>query len=256
MSYHERYESSDGVILDALIHETNNPRAVILMLHGINSDKDEEGLYIKLAKCLVKNSYNIFRFDFRGHGASTGKQKYVTIMGETNDFICSLNRVIQKWQLPIFIVAASFGAVSLLNSWEKCSWRSVRGIILLNPVLNLQKTFLESDFLWPTESFNEEAYKRLTIDGYFLLDNKLKVGKQLMEEIRTLTPYKNLPVLNVPILILHGNKDKYVSYDLSKQYSNGIYRCDFFTLDNADHGFEKSEEQEKVLQIITEWLNI
>lgn len=256
MSYHVRYDSSNNVILDGIIHEAYNPKAVVLMLHGINSDKDEEGLFVKLSKVLVENSYNVFRFDFRAHGMSTGKQKYVTILGETEDLIFSLDWITEKWKLPVFIVAASFGAVSLLNSWKRCSWENIKGIILLNPVLDLQETFLHSNFSWPKKSFNEESYKKLRNQGFFLLDNKLKVGHELMEEITTLKPYKNLSMLDIPILILHGDKDKYVSYDISKKYSDGINKCEFYTLNGADHGFEKKDEQKKVLQIITKWLGL
>lgn len=254
MSYHIRYNSSDNIVLDAIIHEQSDAKAVVLMLHGINSDKEEEGLYTKLSKVLLKEGLNVFRFDFRSHGFSTGKQKYVTISGETDDLIFTLEKIDEKWDLPIIVIAASFGAVSLLNSYKENLWKNIKGIILLNPVLDLQKTFLQSELLWPKQSFNEKAYKELESQGFFWLDNKLKIGKELMEEITYLKPYKNLSFIDVPILIIHGDKDQYVPYSLSKKYAANIQCCNFFTIEDADHGFEKENEQSEIFDIIRCWI--
>lgn len=254
MSYHIRYDSNDGIILDALIHECNNAKAIVLMLHGINSDKNEEGLYDKLSKSLLEQKINSFRFDFRFHGMSTGKNQYVTIAGETEDFLHSLELIIKKWELPIFVIATSFGAVSILNGYTDRLCNRIKGIIFLNPVFDLQMTFLNPEFNWPRDSFNKKAYEELENKGFFLLDNKLKVGKTLFNEIENLKPYKKLHLINSPVLLIHGNCDQYVSYNLVKKYSTEIQQCDFVTIDGANHGFEKKEEQDKVLQLVINWI--
>ena len=55
------------------------------MAHGINADKEEDGLFTELAHELAFNHCDSLTFDYRGHGESTGNQEKMTIEGETID---------------------------------------------------------------------------------------------------------------------------------------------------------------------------
>lgn len=254
MGYHVRYQSSDGIMLDAIAEESAVPKAVVLMLHGINADKDEEGLFRRLSKRLASEKYNSFRFDFRSHGASSGNQGFVTIAGETEDYYASLEKIQQKWALPVIVVAASFGAVSFLNSYTKYTNDSVRGVVLLNPVLDLQATFLNSEFPQFREVFSQESFDKIRENGYVMLDRRLKICKEFFEEIQTMKPYKSLFQIKVPVLLIHGEQDVCVPIELSFKYINEIEKCEFITIKNANHGFGRKAEEEKVVSSICDWL--
>lgn len=49
---HINFGSSDYITLDAELRENHTAQATVLMLHGINSDKDEEGLFVRLSSDL------------------------------------------------------------------------------------------------------------------------------------------------------------------------------------------------------------
>lgn len=255
MDFCIQYNSSDGIILDAVIREHPLAKNSILMVHGINSDKNEEGLFVRLSEKLETHKYNILRFDFRCHGNSIGPIEYMTIKGETEDLINTIALAKEKWTKPIIIVAASFGAVAVLNSVSQALFRSVIGVVLLNPVLDLKATFLDSRFEWPRESFNEDAYRQLNEIGYFRLDGKLKIGQQLFDEIHHIKPYKNLAKIEIPVLIIHGNADRYVPYDISKNYSLTVRKCEFVTITGADHGFGNPEDERQAINSIQSWIN-
>lgn len=254
MAYYVRYRSTDGIMLDAIAEESYTPRAVVLMLHGINSDKDEEGLFRRLSKILANEGYDSFRFDFRAHGNSEGKQKFVTIAGETEDYCTSLVKVQEKWSLPVIVVSASFGAVSFLNSYTNYRNDSVQGVVLLNPVLDLQSTFLNSEFPPFKEAFSQESFNEIKKKGYVKLDEKLKICKDFFEEIQTMKPYENLRKIKKPVLLIHGDHDSCVPVELSIKYMSKIEKCEFVTIKNANHGFGRREEEDKVISTVCAWL--
>lgn len=246
-----RYQSGEA-LLCGIVQEVEHPAAAVLMLHGINSDKDEDGFFTKIAGRFATAGCNVLRFDFRGHGKSSF-DGLVTIAGELEDTVCSIEYVNERWNLPVILLAASFGTVSLLESFQEHLWRNVRGMILLNPVLDLQKTFLESKLPWPQKSFHAAAYRELEEQGYFLLDGRLKIGKELMEELRTKTPYRMLKRIGVPILMVHGDADQYVPYEVTKEHAATCKNCEFVTIPEANHGFGRPSEQAQVFDCIDNW---
>ena len=79
--------------------------------------------------------------------------------------------------------------------------------------------------------------------GYLRLDGKIKIGQQLFGEIQNLEPYKKLPEIKVPVLLIHRDADRYVSYDISREHSGFKQKCDFITVNGADHGFENPQDE-------------
>lgn len=255
MSNSVTYQSSDHTLLNAIIDEAAHPRAAILFLHGINSEKNEGTLYPELSRHLTGLGFHTFRFDFRCHGENPDTGEFMTIQGETEDFLCSLDYVQKQWQLPVIVIAASFGNVPLLNSYSPELWQNIQGLILLNPVLNLRRTFLETELPWAKKSFHSAAYEKLQTDGYFLLDNSLKIGPELMQEIETLEQYQNLSNIQVPILMIHGDQDSYVPYEITREYSTRPKHCEFLTVPGSDHGFPKASDRALVFQKILSWIS-
>lgn len=255
MGYHLRYQSTDNIMLDSIVEESEQPKAVALMLHGINADKNEEGLFYHLSKALLNENCNSLRFDFRSHGFSEGKRNYVTIAGETEDFRKSLRKVEEKWNLPIIVIAASFGAVSFLNGYNDYYNTNIIGTVLLNPVLDLQATFLNSKFPHFSETFSLDNYKKIEKDSYIRLDGKLKIGYDFFKEVLTLKPYEKLKKIKGQVLLIHGDKDECVPISLSYKYLPWIENCEFVLIKNATHGFGRSSEESKVIFEICKWMN-
>ena len=44
--------------------------SLVVMSHGISTDKEEDGLYTEFAEHLLAPTFDSVRFDFRGHGDS------------------------------------------------------------------------------------------------------------------------------------------------------------------------------------------
>ncbi|MCI8444246.1 MAG: alpha/beta hydrolase [Clostridia bacterium] len=252
--YKINYKSSKDVTISAKRIKTENPKCIVIMAHGINADKEEDGLFTELAHELAFNHCDSLTFDYRGHGESTGNQEKMTIEGETIDLKKSIEYVKETTDLPIIVLAASFGAVSTLNYIKNENSSYISKLILLNPVLDLNATFIKPTLPWGKKNFHKEAFEKLEELGYIYLDETFKVGYRLLDEMKTIFPYKILEHISIPTLVIHGNKDTYVSYDISKKYSEVNQWCDFVTVNNSEHGFGRIEEKKYVIQTIIKWL--
>ena len=247
-----QYPSTDGIRLDGVFQETEAPKRSVLMLHGINSSK-EEPLYPLLANRLLPLGINSLRFDFRGHGKSAGKSEEMTLRGEAEDAAVSLKLIRDRWTLPVSIIAASFGAAALLKLLKEYGTEGVESLVLLNPVLDLERTFLKPELPWARRSFHEEGFRSLKERGYLLIDGHFRVGKALIEEMKTFRPYDVLCSLELPTLTLHGDRDTFVSYDIARQYGYPNPRSRFVTIPGAEHGFGRPEDTRVLIETVIQW---
>ncbi|MFE2846029.1 hypothetical protein ACFXKS_21175 [Streptomyces scopuliridis] len=70
-----RVASMDCIELAAVVHRPAadaGSRGTVLLVHGISSDLDEGGGFVRLADRLAAHGLTAVRFSFRGHGTSGG----------------------------------------------------------------------------------------------------------------------------------------------------------------------------------------
>src|SRR5205085_2149402 len=140
------------LLLSGVFNLVPKPKSFALMAHGIAMDKNEwNNLHFRIAQDLNDNNISTFRFDFRGHGESHGTMRDVTVIGEYLDIKSSINQIRKKWKGKISIIASSFGAgPSILYA---CLFpENINCLILLNPVLDYNTTFLNPIVDWAKES--------------------------------------------------------------------------------------------------------
>jgi len=248
-------ESIDGIHLDAIIHPTKTRISLgtVIQAHGITADMDEGGMFVRLAENLARSGFNVIRFSFRGHGKSGGTQRGVTIAGEMLDLESVFEYAMANLESPFSIVAASFGAVSaclLLNYMSE----KLKALVLWNPVLDLHKTFVHPTLPWGRRNFGRESIQQLKSQGYLLLDGVFEIGRVLYEEMKLYNPYEYFINSTTPSIIIHGDMDSYVPYDVSRVASQRHPRCKLFTIEGSDHGFDSREKEDKAIEITTEWL--
>lgn len=249
-----KISSIDGIDLDVVTHSSlhTHPIGGIVQAHGITADMDEGGMFVRLADRLAETGFDVLRFTYRGHGRSGGTQRGVTIAGEMLDLQAALDFAPSKLAKPLAIVAASFGAVStcLLLPYIK----ELHGLVLWNPVLDLKRTFVEPELPWGRCNFNEASIKHLNLHGYLLLDNSFEIGHVLYEEMKHYNPYRCFVESSIPSLIIHGNRDTYVPYDVSSAACHEQKNCRLYTIEGSDHGFDSREKEDKAITITIDWL--
>jgi pimeloyl-ACP methyl ester carboxylesterase len=188
----------------------------------------------------------------------------MTIMGEYLDIKSSAVQVKSEWAGSISIIASSFGAGSAIF-YSSLFPKIVNSLILLNPVLDYNATFLNPLEEWGKGSFNDEGYNHLEEKGYLLLDGIHELDAKLIAEFSCIKPYEILSRLDCPVLTIHGDEDSMVPFQISKKYGSPNKKSKFVAISRADHGFidyddeegttsKSLENQSLVIQHIIKWI--
>jgi len=235
------FKSNNNLQLCGIWHiPKNKTDKAIILAHGITADKDEDGAFVQLAYALSKSGFAVLRFDFFGHGESEGKSVDMTIKKEIKDLEAAVLEAKKEYS-KIGLLGASFGGgTSVLYAEE--NQEKLVCLCLWNPVLNYEHTFLNPTLPWIRERIIHMA-KDIQEKGWTTLGSKdFVVGKALFDEMKDKKPYEALKNITIPTLIVHGDKDKHVPYEDSKEYVQKLKDGKFITISNAEHGFNKKKE--------------
>lgn len=58
----------------------------------------------------------------------------------------------------------------------------------------------------------------------------------------------------VPALVVHGDQDNAVSYEIARQAAAARPNTDFHTVRGSDHGFDTQEREDEAAAVTAEWL--
>ncbi|MDD5192748.1 MAG: alpha/beta hydrolase [Candidatus Nanoarchaeia archaeon] len=236
------FKNADGLKLCGILSKSDYESNIcIILCHGITVDKEEDGIFTNLAKEIVEtNRFNVFRFDFRGHGESEGKSEDMTITGEKRDLEAAINLLKGRSYSRFGILAASFagGAVCLYCGEHP---EIPKALVLWNALIDYSSK-INPVTEWGKRYWGKPAFDRVKKQGYTEIGSrKFKVGKEFMSEIKNLKPWKELKKLNIPILFVHGDKDAHIPYGDSVKYSK-MFKKGLATIKGAEHGFHDNKE--------------
>lgn len=245
--------AADGVRLDAVVHPPSDQveRGTVIQAHGITVDMDEGGMFVRLAQQLAGEGFTVVRF-LRGHGRSEGTQSGVTIAGEMLDLQAAVD-LARSHPGPLSVVAASFAAIPVSLSLPFLDDR-LRGLVFWNPLLDPHHTFVEPELPWGLENFAPDKQQRLHEHGFLLVDDEFELGRVMFEELRTYRPADYFMASQVPAVVVHGDRDTYVSYDVAKTACTSHARCELHTVVGSDHEFDSRDREDEAIAVTVDWL--
>ena len=229
------FDGSGGVRLFSQYWKPRNPKAVLLIVHGL---KDHGSRYESLSEQLAAHGYAVFAFDLRGHGKSEGERAFVTSFDE---YLHDLNIYYERVQhmesgRPLFLFGHSMGgAVALLYTLTRRP--AIAGLLLSAPALKVPKN-TSSLLVWLTKRIGGIAPRRpvlkldnnlFTRDTDFLaamnsdplIYNKPHPARTAAELLRAIDRIqKTMSTLADPTVIMHGTDDKISNPDGSRQLDN------------------------------------
>lgn len=211
-------------------------------------------MFIRLAERLAGVGFDVIRFSFRGHGRSGGAQRGATIAGELLDLQAVVEFVAKEHSGKLSVVAASFGAVTTALSLQYVD-PLLTGVVLWNPVLDLRRTFTTPELPWGIENFGPVQQDRLHRDGFLLIDGEFELGRVMWEELRCYQPIESFLQSKTPALVIHGDRDSSVSYDVARDVASRREVCEFHTVAGSDHGFDSREREDEAIDRTVEWLS-
>ncbi|MPZ28467.1 MAG: alpha/beta fold hydrolase [Micromonosporaceae bacterium] len=248
--------SLDGIRLDAAVHEPagGRSRGTVLLVHGITADLDEGGMFVRLAERLAQVGFTALRFSFRGHGRSGGTQRGATIAGEMLDVEAVIEYVTAGHPGQVSVVAASFGAVPAVLSLPDLEGLVSR-LVLWNPVLDLRATFVEPELPWGKHNYSPAQQELLASQGFLLVDGEFALGRVMFDEFRHYRPDRRFVASDLPALVVHGDQDSSVSYEIARAAAAAKPNCAFHTIAGSDHGFDSREREDEAIAVTVTWLD-
>jgi alpha-beta hydrolase superfamily lysophospholipase len=282
------YETASGRI-NAIEFESKKPATdTLLCIHGFFCDAR---IFAHIGSKLSIEGYNVVSIDLPGHGMSDGKTGDV----DFDVWIKSIHQIVEQLKnrsARVFIVAHSVGTIFAL--WYAHRFKaSIDGLVLLSPsvkVPNMKKRFdaepsalkflllffariiMPNKLVDVTEAFpahvkaggDEVAWmmKDPVINfrySYRFLVDILAIKSSKVSELSE--------VGDIPVLILHGRKDRMVYPQVSEEFFKllnthvkeiKIFDCDHWFYDTIfyDQSFSRHSEESRlqIIASIADWL--
>ncbi|MEO7049035.1 MAG: lysophospholipase, partial [Ferruginibacter sp.] len=206
-----------------------NTRGVIVIVHGFNA---HSGYYQWVAEEFTRQKYAVYALDLQGRGHSEGERFYIQNM---EDFVSDIDTLIDIAKtahngLPVFLLGHSAGGVLsclyTLEHQEKISGLICESFAYQVPAPDFALAILKGlSHLAPhfhavklkNEDFSRDAAAvEIMNNDPLIADEKqpTKTMEQLVLADERLK--KEIPLITLPVLILHGTKDNAAKYSGSQ----------------------------------------
>lgn len=203
----------------------------------------------------VDNDLGCLRFDYSGHGESTGIFEESTFSHWLEDACAVLKHSQQK---NFLFVGSSMGgwlALQVALHLRKCAPDiQIKGLVLLAPAINFTERLI-----W--DRLPDEI-RQLLMDERILhvpsldADAIIPISWDLIQDGRKHLLYKEPLVLDIPVHILQGKQDAHVPWqtalELFEHLASDLVQITF--INDADHSLERVQDQEKIFAVIREFL--
>ena len=183
--------AKDNCIIDYHHYQSKHDK-VIIIAHGFYNSKDAV-LLENLAKDLL-DEYDVFMFDFRGHGKSGGLFSWIS--NEGKDLNAALDYLQGKYKKTGLLAFSMGGSVSI-NVLAKRN--SVDSLICISAPSDFSK--IDYHF-WNLDLKEDLFYTLFTSEGR--KGRGVRPGPFWRKKEK---PIDNVAKLSVPILYIHGEKD-------------------------------------------------
>lgn len=244
------FNTVDGLTLRGTLVPTKRNSSAVLV-HGAGSDRNEDGLFNKVALHLNAVGIGSLRFDLRGHGKSEGTRQSITLTSTLND-IESAIRALTATSQPrdVHLISSSFsGGITAYFA----AVRGAKSLVLINPVLDYVRQYLTSKDFWSGTSIDHMAKEVLDEQGWIDHRGVLKLSRAFLGELQWIDPCKIGHIIQAPVLLFHGTKDRRVPYQISQEWMKTIRRGKLVLVSGADHEIAVSGDTLHEMNQTKEW---
>ena len=187
-----------------------NSQIAVVFFHGFMSDMSGKKP-VAFQNFCKKHKINFLKFEYSGHGKSSGKFIDGNISKWTNDAKCIIKSKTKKNKSLIFIGSSmgSWLALNLIPHFKK----KIKGFIGIASA----PEFLER-LMW--KKFNKKIKKIIMSKRIYHLEHAgytYPLTKQLILNGRKNKILNNKINLDIPVVLFHGKKDKVVPLSISKK---------------------------------------
>jgi len=223
--------------------------SIIILCHGFTTGK-EGNTYVRLEKMLNEKGISTFRFDFFGHGESEGNFEEITTSEAVDDILNAIQFLKASGYRKIGLVGSSFGGLASMVAASNTNDLYV--LALKSPVSDYSSLF---DAQHDKQEIELETWKEKGF-VYFTNGNgrERKLNYSFFEDAKKIRGYESAKNIELPTLIVHGDKDETVPVEQSKRTANLIENCRLELIEGADHRYTDPEHFGRMLHLISEYI--
>jgi fermentation-respiration switch protein FrsA (DUF1100 family) len=238
------FKTSDNLILRGWFIPSNYSDAVIIVGHGYPFSKSN----ILLFSSFLQEHYNLLLFDFRYFGESEGS--YTTVgLKEQEDFKAAINYLKTRNDIN----SSKIGSIgfSLSASTMLMTKSDVKAIVADSPYATLDRMLIQTYRIFP-------GFTKMP----FVLVNRLLAYLVFGINTKEIGPEKTIKDLNIPVLLIHGEKDSQIPFENSQVIYEASNKSitELWIIEGADHGFGHylypEEYESKVLEFFDKHLGV
>lgn len=237
-----------GQRLHGMLHIPETPKPVngypaLLILHGfIGSRATDHRMLVQLSRYLMQLGIASLRFDFRGCGESEGEDSEMTptrLQADVQEAWAYLARQPEIDDQRLMLHGFSMGGMLAALQATQLSPKPHK-LLLWAPCL--PETLLKhmpGGYMPPVI---------VDIQGY-------GIGRAFFRELPTLEPLRSIKSYAGDVLVLHGNEDQTVAYQIGQKYAQSSPKGTFVPIFGASHVFDSHPWTEQLLRISGEFLS-
>lgn len=211
--------SSKGHPLNGIFFKANNPlppakaSPTIIFCHEFGADKSFCAPY---SAFLLKEGYNVFSFDFRGHGQSLSQDGYIprpwTTRSEIDDLVGAVRYIKKRGgsREAVGILGISRGAVTAITS---APFAPEIKAIVSDSAFSTLETMIAYMQKWASIfSSLTFVYRHMTYRSYLVLAKMSIAMAEIKYRVKFPSLKKILQKHPVPILFIHGKQDSFIDH--------------------------------------------
>jgi pimeloyl-ACP methyl ester carboxylesterase len=214
----------------------------IIFLGGFNSDMSGTKASA-MAAWAAAAGYRFLRFDYFGHGESSGEFARGTIGGWLEDTLAVVDELTEDGQI---LVGSSMGGwLALLAALARP--KRIKGLLLVAPA-----TDFTEELMWA--GFSEDIRQQILTEGHYLepspYGDPYTISHSLIEEGRRHLLFGRSIPLNIPVRILQGMRDEEVPHPHAMKLLEALQGEDvaLTLVKDGDHRFSKPNNIEMLLR--------
>jgi hypothetical protein len=222
---------------------------LIVLCHGFLTSKDSS-TNLELTRLLNRANIATFRFDFYGHGESSGTTSQITPTEAVDNLENAIKFVYENFSFAeLGVCGSSFGGfISIIVASRD---ERIRRLALKSPVFNYYDAL---EIL-----FGKEGLRRWKEMGFIIFEDAsggaFRVGYDFYEDLKNFDTSKLSEKIKASTLIVHGTNDQLIPLPQSKnlyQHLRSEKRLE--VVEGADHHYSDPSHWSLMVQLISDWL--
>jgi len=232
--------------------KSKNKSAGLFWLGGFKSDMlGSKANYLN--EFGQKNGLEVTRFDYSGHGKSSGE----FVNGTISDWLEEAKAVFEQTSGEQIIIGSSMGgwlALLLNKALRKKNENRIKAIILIAPAIDMTKDLMEDRF---SDKEIAELNQTGLIEKPSDYDEPYILTKQLIDDGEKHLLFSNVSIItNCPIHILQGGLDKDVplAHALKLVSYLNMDEVNFTLIPDGGHSLSRAQDLAKLGEVINSFL--